>query len=41
VHIVAVQDESLVWSKAYPVAGANPAKIAEEVASKVPSLDAD
>jgi hypothetical protein len=30
-----------VWSKSYPVAGADPAKIAEEVNSRVPDLDDD
>ncbi len=41
VKISKVSDGSLVWSKSYPVAGADPAKIAEEVNSHVPSLDED
>ena len=41
VNIVAVADGSVLWSKAYPVAGADPAKIAEEVDSKVSSLVID
>jgi hypothetical protein len=39
VKIVAVADGSVVWSQSYPAAGADPAKIAEEVNSKVPSLE--
>jgi hypothetical protein len=38
---VAVADGSVVWSESYPVAGADPAKIAAEVDSKVPSLEND
>ena len=41
VNIVSVEDGSALWSKAYPVAGADPAKIAEEVDSKVSSLATD
>jgi TolB-like protein len=41
VSIVSVEDGSALWSKAYPVAGADPAKIAEEVDSKVSSLEND
>jgi TolB-like protein len=41
VNIVAVADGSVVWSESYPAAGADPAKIAAEVDSKVPSLDND
>jgi TolB-like protein len=41
VKIVKVGDGSVVWSKSYPVAGADPAKIAEEVNSRVPTLDDD
>jgi TIR domain-containing protein len=37
VKIAAVADGSLVWSKSYP-AGADPAKIAAEVAEKIPPL---
>jgi hypothetical protein len=39
VKIVAVADGLVLWSKSYPVAGADPAKIATEVDSKIPSLD--
>ena len=39
--IVLVEDASSLWSKAYPVAGADPARIAEEVDSKVSSLEND
>src|SRR6516162_1857045 len=38
VKMVAVADGSLLWSQSYPVANADPAKIAVEVNSKVPSL---
>jgi TolB-like protein len=38
VKIVTVEDGSVVWSESYPVAGADPAKIAAEVEAKVPSL---
>ena len=41
VKIVAVADGLVLWSKSYPAAGADPAKIATEVDSQVPSLDAD
>lgn len=41
VKISKVSDGSLVWSKSYPVVGADPAKIAEEVDSHVPTLDED
>jgi TolB-like protein len=41
VNIVSVEDASVLWSKAYPVAGADPAKIAEEVDSRVSSLVSD
>jgi TolB-like protein len=41
VKISKVSDGSLLWSKSYPVAGADPAKIAEEVNSRVPQLDDD
>ncbi len=41
VRILAVADGSVLWSESYPVAGADPAKIAAEVDSKVPSLDGD
>jgi hypothetical protein len=41
VKIAKVSDGSMVWSKSYPVAGADPAKIAEEVNSRVPDLEDD
>jgi hypothetical protein len=41
VKISKVSDGSVVWSKSYPVAGADPAKIAEEVNSRVPELEDD
>jgi TolB-like protein len=37
--IVAVEDGSVVWSRSYPAAGLDPAKIAAEVDAKVPSLE--
>jgi hypothetical protein len=36
-----VSDGSVLWSKSYPVAGADPAKIAEEVNSRIPELEDD
>jgi TolB-like protein len=41
VKIVTVADGSVVWSKSYPSAEADPAKIATEVQSHVPSIDDD
>jgi hypothetical protein len=41
VKISKVSDGSVVWSKSYPIAGADPAKIAEEVNSRVPTLEDD
>jgi TolB-like protein len=41
VKITKVSDGSLLWSKSYPVAGADPAKIAEEVNARVPELEDD
>jgi TolB-like protein len=41
VKISKVSDGSVVWSKSYPLAGADPAKIAEEVNSRVPELADD
>ena len=38
VQMVTVSDGSLLWSQSYSVANADPAKIAAEVNSKVPSL---
>jgi len=39
VKLLKVGDAALLWSKSYPVAGADPNKIAEEVNAHVPSLD--
>lgn len=41
VKIAAVADGSVLWSESYPAAGADPAKIAAEVDSKVPTLEGD
>lgn len=41
VKILTVEDGSVKWSKFYPVAGADAAKIAAEVDSKVPRLEED
>jgi hypothetical protein len=41
VTIAAVADGSVVWSKSYPAAGADPAKIAVEVEAKIPPLVPD
>jgi TolB-like protein len=41
VKICKVSDGSVVWSQSYPVAGADPAKIADEVNSHIPDLDDD
>jgi hypothetical protein len=41
VKISKVSDGSTVWSQSYPIAGADPAKIAKEVDSHVPSLEQD
>ena len=38
VNMVAVEDSSLLWSQSYPMANADPTKIAAEVNSKVPTL---
>jgi len=38
VRVAAVGNGSVVWSKTYPVTGADPAKIAAEVESKIPAL---
>jgi hypothetical protein len=38
VKIATVADSSVVWEKAYPAAGADPAKIAGEVEAKIPVL---
>jgi TolB-like protein len=39
VKIVKVENGSVVWSKSYPAEGADPAQIAAEVDSKIPSLE--
>jgi TolB-like protein len=39
IKIFTVADASVLWSKSYPVAGADPTKIATEVDAKVPSLE--
>ena len=39
VRIVRVADGSVAWSENYPVSGANPAKIADDVDSEIQSLD--
>jgi len=41
IKMARVSDGTIVWSKAYPVAGADPAKIAAEVDSHVPELAED
>jgi TolB-like protein len=41
IEIATVANGSMLWSKSYPVAGADPEKIAAEVSSKLPSLDSD
>jgi TolB-like protein len=41
VSIVSVKEGSALWSKAYPVAGTDPAAIAEEVDAEVSSLESD
>jgi TolB-like protein len=41
IKLTKVSDGTLLWSKSYPVAGADPAGIAEEVNAHVPALDDD
>ena len=41
ITIATIEDEAVLWSKSYPVADADPAKIAAEVDSKVPPLEND
>jgi hypothetical protein len=41
IKIAEVADGSVAWSKSYPVAGADPAKIAKEVDSNIPDMDED
>jgi hypothetical protein len=38
IKIGEIDDRSVVWTKSYPIAGSDPAKIAAEVDSKLPSL---
>ncbi len=39
VKMVSVADGSVLWSESFPIAGADPARIAAEVDSRVPSLE--
>ena len=39
VTVAKVEDGSVVWTQSYPIAGADPTKIAEEIDSKVPTSD--
>ena len=41
VRVLEVDDGSVAWSGSFPVMGANPTEIAEEVESKLPDLDDD
>lgn len=41
IKIASVEDGAVVWSKSYPAKGADSAKIAAEVASKIPDLEED
>src|SRR3984893_14359795 len=41
VKMLVVADGTMLWSESYPVAGADPAKIAAEVDSKVPRIGDD
>jgi len=41
IKMAKVSDGTVLWSKSYPLAGADPAKIAAEVDSQVPSLEDD
>jgi TolB-like protein len=41
IKIASVEDGAVVWSKSYPAKGADSAKIAAEVDSKIPDLDED
>jgi TolB-like protein len=41
IKIASVANSLVLWSKSYPLAGADPEKIAAEVSSKVPSPDDD
>jgi hypothetical protein len=39
ISILSMEDSSLLWSKVYPVAGADPAVIASEIDSRIPAVD--
>ena len=39
ITIASVEDHSIMWSRSYPVTGSDPAAIAADVDSKVPSLE--
>jgi len=39
--MIVVADGSALWSESYPVAGADPAKIAAQVESKVSRIEDD
>ena len=41
VQVIESEDGSVVWSKSYPVEGADPASIAAEVEAKIPAPDND
>jgi TolB-like protein len=41
ISIASMEDGTVLWSKAYPLAGADPAKIASEVDSNIPAVDDD
>jgi len=41
IKLIEVADGSVLWSKSYPIAGADPASIAAEVDSKVPGAEDD
>jgi len=41
VSVEKVADRSIVWSQSYPIAGANPARIAADVVSNLPDTDDD
>jgi TolB-like protein len=41
ISIASMEESKVLWSKAYPLAGADPAKIASDVDSNVPAIDDD
>ncbi len=41
IRIISVANGSVLWSKEYPMAGANPAQIASETVAKLPKLHSD